>query len=178
MGFRYRRSFKIAPGLKVNLNKKSASMTFGTKGIKYTISTTGRTRATISAPGTGLSYTASSKGGTKKRTQAQDAKKLQSAFALETHPSSLKSKAATLFLCFFFGMFGVHRYYVGKIGTGVLWTLTAGMFVIGWIVDIYNIANNRFCDSNGYVIRSEALKKKMMTQQMKGVPENIGKDEA
>ena len=37
MGFRFRRSFKIAPGVRVNLNKKSASVSFGTKGLKHTV---------------------------------------------------------------------------------------------------------------------------------------------
>ena len=44
-------------------------------------------------------------------------------------------------------------YYVGKIGTGVIWMLTAGFFGIGWIVDIFTVALGGFYDSNGYVIR-------------------------
>lgn len=40
MGLRFRRSIKIAPGVRVNLNKKSASVTFGPKGLKHTVSTT------------------------------------------------------------------------------------------------------------------------------------------
>ena len=39
MGLRFRRSIKIAPGIRVNLNKKSASVTFGPKGLKHTVST-------------------------------------------------------------------------------------------------------------------------------------------
>ena len=42
MGLRFRRSIKIAPGVRVNLNKKSASVTFGPKGLKHTVSTTGK----------------------------------------------------------------------------------------------------------------------------------------
>lgn len=41
MGTRFRRSFKVAPGVRVNLNKKSASISFGPKGLKHTVSTTG-----------------------------------------------------------------------------------------------------------------------------------------
>ena len=62
MGLRFRRSFKIAPGVRVNLNKKSASVTFGPKGLKHTVSTTGKSHTTIGVPGTGLSYTTSSGG--------------------------------------------------------------------------------------------------------------------
>ena len=55
MGFRFRRSFKIAPGVRVNLNKKSVSVSFGTKGLKHTVSTTGKSHTTVGIPGTGLS---------------------------------------------------------------------------------------------------------------------------
>ncbi len=57
MGFRFRRSFKIAPGLKLNLGKKSTSLTMGGKGLHYTVSSTGRRTASAGIPGTGLSYT-------------------------------------------------------------------------------------------------------------------------
>jgi|GEM_PF-3106374 len=56
MGFRFHRSFKIAPGLRINLGKKGASFTIGPRGAKMTIGSTG-TRVTAGIPGTGLSYT-------------------------------------------------------------------------------------------------------------------------
>ena len=62
MGTRFRRSFKVAPGVRVNLNKKSASISFGPKGLKHTVSTTGKSHTTVGIPGTGLSYTTSSGG--------------------------------------------------------------------------------------------------------------------
>lgn len=139
MGLRFRRSIKIAPGVRVNLNKKSASVTFGPKGLKHTVSTTGKSHTTVGVPGTGLSYTTSGD--------------RPASVPAAQRPTSPKSKAVVLPLCIFLGVLGVHRYYVGKIGTGVLWTLTAGFFGIGWIVDIFTVALGGFYDVNGYVVR-------------------------
>ena len=56
MGLRFRRSIKVAPGVKLNINKKSSSITFGTKGVHVTKSTTGKTTRSVGIPGTGISY--------------------------------------------------------------------------------------------------------------------------
>lgn len=44
------------------------------------------------------------------------------------------------FLCLFLGWAGAHRFYQKKIGTGVLYLLTFGLFAIGWLVDGLKIA--------------------------------------
>ena len=49
---------------------------------------------------------------------------------------SQKSRLAALLLCVLFGTFGFHRFYVGKIGTGIIWLLTGGLVGIGTIYDI------------------------------------------
>lgn len=59
MGWRFRKSFKIAPGVKLNLNKNSHSFTFGGKGAHYTINSKGKRTKTVGIPGTGISYTES-----------------------------------------------------------------------------------------------------------------------
>ena len=56
MGWRFRRSFSILPGIRFNLGKTGTSWTFGRRGFHYTIGKTG-TRTTIGIPGTGLSHT-------------------------------------------------------------------------------------------------------------------------
>lgn len=52
-----------------------------------------------------------------------------------------------------FGVAGIHRMYVGKIGTGILWLITWGCLGIGTIVDIVMIASRDFKDKSGAVLR-------------------------
>lgn len=66
MGMRFRKSIKIAPGVKLNLGKKSAGISIGNKYGGVSINSRTGTRARISAPGTGLSYTTSLNGGKKR----------------------------------------------------------------------------------------------------------------
>ena len=47
-----------------------------------------------------------------------------------------KNKWVAFFLCLFLGCFGVHKFYEGKIGMGILYLCTFGLCGIGWIVDI------------------------------------------
>ncbi len=65
---------------------------------------------------------------------------------------SKKSKTVALMLCIFLGVFGVHRFYVGKVGTGILYLLTFGLGGIGWIVDIICIAIDSFNDEFGLLV--------------------------
>ncbi len=50
-----------------------------------------------------------------------------------------KSTAATYVLWFFLGAFGVHQFYMGKIGRGILYLFTAGVFGIMLIWDLFTI---------------------------------------
>jgi len=61
MSFRLRKSIKLARGIKLNFGKKCVSISFGTKGMRHTISTNGRLTTSIGIPGTGLYYTKSKK---------------------------------------------------------------------------------------------------------------------
>ncbi len=54
-------------------------------------------------------------------------------------PVVMKSKWVSFFLCLFFGIFGAHKFYEGKIGMGFLYFFTVGLFLIGWIADIIMI---------------------------------------
>lgn len=60
MGLNFRKSIKIAPGIRVNISKKGlSSVSVGGKGARVNVSKKG-TRTTVGIPGTGLSYTTQS----------------------------------------------------------------------------------------------------------------------
>ncbi len=74
-----------------------------------------------------------------------------------------KSRAIALALGAFpaLGIFGAHRYYVGKIGTGILQTLTVGGVGLWWLYDMILLAFGSFRDAEGrrvkYWLEDEAL---------------------
>lgn len=67
--------------------------------------------------------------------------------------TSDKKKITALLLCIFLGVFGAHQFYVGKIGKGLLYLFTVGLFGIGWIVDIIKILTGSFRDNVGAPLR-------------------------
>jgi len=66
---------------------------------------------------------------------------------------SEKSNVAALLLCFFLGMLGVHRFYVGKIGTGVLQLVTLGGLGIWALIDFIMIVLQKFTDKDGNALK-------------------------
>jgi hypothetical protein len=62
---------------------------------------------------------------------------------------SPKSRTVALLLCFFIGVLGVHRFYVGKIGTGIAQILTLGGLGIWSFVDFIMIIVGSFTDKEG-----------------------------
>ena len=65
---------------------------------------------------------------------------------------SIKSRFIAALLCLFLGYLGIHRFYAGKVGTGILWLLTGGIAGIGVIVDFIMILLGSFTDSEGYYL--------------------------
>lgn len=65
MGLRMRKSFTVCKGVRLNVGKRGAGVSFGTKGLRYSINSSGRRTTSFGIPGTGISYITSS-GGSKR----------------------------------------------------------------------------------------------------------------
>jgi len=68
-------------------------------------------------------------------------------------PKSPKNFVATLLFVIFLGTMGIHRFYVGKIGTGILMLITVGGFGIWWLIDFILVVCGAFRDKNGLLVK-------------------------
>lgn len=66
--------------------------------------------------------------------------------------SSPKSRLVATLLCFFLGVFGIHRFYLGKTGTGILWLFTCGCFFIGALIDFILLVCGTATDKDGLIV--------------------------
>lgn len=62
---------------------------------------------------------------------------------------SRRKRLPALLLCVFFGMFGTHRFYAGKVGTGLLQMLTLGGLFFWAFLDLILIVTGHFYDVDG-----------------------------
>ena len=62
-----------------------------------------------------------------------------------------KSKTTTIILW----LFSLHRFYLGKIGTNILYIFTAGGLLIWMIIDLISICNNTMTDSHGKTLKRD-----------------------
>lgn len=124
MGFRFRKSFKIAPGVRINFGKKSTSISVGTKGFRKTYSSSGRITTTVGIPGTGLSYS-TSKGGKKRTSQKRTSRKsnystIQRGIPQNAHSSLSKKRT-----------YSTKTYRICGI---IIQTLAVPIFIIGIVL--------------------------------------------
>jgi len=70
--------------------------------------------------------------------------------------TSDKGFVPTVMLCFFLGALGIHRFYVGKIGTGIVQLLTFGGLGIWALVDFIMVVTGNFKDGQGMTIKVAA----------------------
>lgn len=71
------------------------------------------------------------------------------------HPQAVsdRSKGTAALLCFFLGNLGVHRFYTGKVGTGVVMLLTLGCVGIWTLIDFIVILCGNFKDKYGLPLK-------------------------
>lgn len=119
MAMRFRRSTKIAPGVKVNLSKKNVGVTVGSKGAHYSVNSSGRKTTTVGVPGTGVSFVdvSSKKGGGSAQGPA------------EPRLASKGTYIALLVLAVLLAIFGVALLFVSPV-FGVVLLVVAAICVI------------------------------------------------
>lgn len=66
---------------------------------------------------------------------------------------SSKSRIIALLLCIFLGFLGIHRFYVGKTGTGFLFLITGGFLGIGVLIDFIMILFGSFTEKSGHFVK-------------------------
>ena len=80
-------------------------------------------------------------------------KKIQKEKLLNSSTTTSTTDWLTLFLLtFFVGVLGVHRFYVGKIGTGFLMLLTLGGLGVWFLVDLILVVTGQFTNKEGQKI--------------------------
>jgi len=52
----------------------------------------------------------------------------------------MKSKAVAYILWWFLGVFGAHKFYLNKVGTGIAYLFTFGFLGIGWFIDLFTLS--------------------------------------
>lgn len=128
MAIKFRKSIKIAPGIKMNLNKKSAGITVGGKGVHFTANTSGTKTTSVGIPGTGLYYTDVTNSKRKKQTRATHKTKSPATHAnnfassnyAQPKTKSKGSKASLIILRIVFAVVAIVGSYIFTYGAEVI----------------------------------------------------------
>ena len=72
---------------------------------------------------------------------------------VDFEPTSPRKRLIAFFICYIFGLFGGHYFYVGRTGKGIAYLCTFGWVGIGWFIDMFVILSGRFKDSRGRLLK-------------------------
>ncbi|MDX2193653.1 MAG: TM2 domain-containing protein [Gemmatimonadales bacterium] len=90
-----------------------------------------------------------------------------------TDGPSDKSRGIALALCIPLGVFGAHRFYAGRIGSGLAMLGTMGGFGLWWLYDLILIAGGSFSDADGRMIRRWDTPEVAEAARRDAVPEEV-----
>lgn len=134
MSMRFRKTIKLGKGVNLNFNKNSVGISVGSKAGRITVNSKGRKTTTMHTPIKGVSFVntqSSSSSSSSNKTLSE------AVYVIPKEKKELKTSKGMMIATIFLGWLGVQRYASGQIGLGILYTLTFGLFGIGWIYDIY-----------------------------------------
>lgn len=156
MGFRFRKSFKIAPGVKVNFNKKSTGVTFGGKGFHYTVNSKGKRTTSVGIPGTGLSYSTTS-GCKSKKSKTKKAERSVETMSTSNKKWYMKTGYIILLLMLFFpvGIFLMWKYTGWNKYVKIVVSVVVSLF---FIIGIASGDDEDATDSNSIVTETTTEK--------------------
>ena len=129
MSMRFRKTIKLGKGVNLNFNKNSVGISVGSKAGRITVNSKGRKTTTMHTPIKGVSFVNTQSSSNKTSSEA--------VYVPPKEKKELKTSKGMMIATIFLGWLGVQRYASGQIGLGILYTLTFGLFGIGWIYDIY-----------------------------------------
>lgn len=132
MSMRFRKTIKLGKGVNLNFNKNSVGISVGSKAGRITVNSKGRKTTTMHTPIKGVSFVNTQSYSTNSRPNSSEA-----VCVPPKEKKELKTSKGMMIATIFLGWLGVQRYASGQIGLGILYTLTFGLFGIGWIYDIY-----------------------------------------
>ncbi|GAB2526307.1 TM2 domain-containing protein [Rufibacter soli] len=75
----------------------------------------------------------------------------------------MKSKLAAYLLWFFLGWLSLHRFYLGKVGSGLLYLFTGQLLGIGWLVDAFLLSG--MVDNYNNKLEIQDLRREVRSQQ-------------
>lgn len=77
----------------------------------------------------------------------------------------MKNRNTALILCIFGEPFGIHKFYEGNIAMGIVYLCTAGLFFIGWVVDIIKYIAMKEERYNPEKAREDKKEQRMILQE-------------